>query len=497
MSLSKKVARNTAMQVAGKLISVAAALVALGFITRFLGKDGYGEYSTALAFLSFFGVAADMGLCTILARELSDAKHSAQWITSNIFTFRLAADIITFALVPIIALGFNYSSVVKQTIAIGSVAFLFISSAMVLEAVFQKELRVDKVAIAEVSGKTLFLALALLAIKYKFDFTGRIFMGAMAAGNGLLLLLMIIFTRKIIKFSLKINWAYWKHILKAAVPMSLAIIFNRIYFKVDTLMLSMSSINRRPVFNPAADVGIYNLPYKILEVIVFLSIIFVGIVFPILAKYIKTDLEKFKNAFKLSHDALLISAIPLVFGGCILAKPMIMLLGGSEFIASIAVFRILLFAVVIMFLNALVSHVIIAAGKEKDVAKIHFIGAILSVGTNLIFIPLYTYIGASATTIFVELIMLILGYWIVKKSIGYLPSFKIVIKSLFSATIMSAAVWGLMLLKPLVLQSGTISVLIFIFQLLFYIIIGSAIYSAVLYSIGGLDKEIMRKILSR
>lgn len=489
MSLSKKVAHNTAIQIAGKLISVAAALVALGFITRFLGKDGYGEYSTALAFLSFFGVLADMGLCTILAREFSEEKHSAEWITSNIFTFRLVADIITFTIVPLLALGFNYSSIVKQTIAIGAVAFLFISSAMVLEAVFQKELRVDKVAIAEVAGKTLFLILALLAIKYKFDFTGRIFMGAMAIGNGLIFLLMVFFTRRIIKFSLKIDWAYWKHILKTAVPMSLAIIFNRIYFKVDTLMLS--------IFKPAADVGIYNLPYKILEVVVFLSIIFVGIAFPILSKYIKTDFEKFKNAFKLSHDALLIAAIPLVFGGCVLAEPMIILLGGKEFSASIAVFRILLFAVIIMFLNALISHVIIAAGKEKDVAKIHFLGAILSVGTNWIFIPLYTYIGASATTIFVELIMLILGYWIVKKSVGYLPSFKIITKSLIAAVIMSGVVWVLMFLLPLSLKSGTVSMLIFIFQLLAYITIGAAIYGFVLYAIGGLDKEIVKRILAK
>ena len=357
---------------------------------------------------------------------------------------------------------------------------------MVLQAVFQKDLKVDKVAIAEVVGKTLFLVLALLAIKYKVDFTGRIFMAAMAAGNGAIFLLMIIFTKQRINLSLKINWPYWKHIIKAAIPMSLAIIFNRIYFKVDTLMLS--------VFKPASDVGIYNLPYKVLEVIVFLSIIFVGIVFPILAKYIKNDIEKFKNAFKLSHDALLITAIPLIFGGYILAKPIITLLGGNDFMASVAVFRILLFAVVIMFLNALISHIIIAAGKEKDVAKIHFIGAILSITTNLVFIPLYTYIGASATTIFVELVMLVLGYWIVKKTIGYIPSFKIIIKSIIAAIAMNIAIMGLLIVKSFYLGAGTVSVLIYITQLAGYIIAGIIVYMAVLYKIGGIDKDILKNL---
>lgn len=490
MSLSKKIAANTAIQIAGKIASAAAALVAIGFITRFLGASGYGEYSTALTFLSFFGVLADMGLCTIMARELSEEKYSPEWIVSNIFTFRLAADIIVFTLVPAIALGFNYTGIVKQTIAIGAIAFIFVSSASVLEAVFQKKLRVDKVAIAEIFGKVLFLVISLLAIKYRVDFTGRIFMAAMAAGNGLLLFLMIVFTRKKIKFSLKIDRSYWKHISKTAVPMSFAIIFNRIYFKIDTLILSL--------FKPSADVGIYNLPYKILEVVVFLSIIFVGIVFPILAKNIKTDFEKFKKVFRLSHDALIIAAIPIVFGGLILAEPIMLLLGGSEFYASAAVFRVLLFAVAVMFLNALVSHIIIAAGREKDVAKIHFIGAILGAAAYLILIPLFSYYGAAGATIFIETTMLIFGYMIIKKSIGYLPPFKIIIiKSLASALIMSAFVLAIMFFVPFSFQSGAISMLIYAAQLFAYILIGAIVYAAVLYLIGGIDRQIVKNILGR
>jgi len=485
MSLSQRVAKNTIIQVIGKIVSVVLALIAIGLITRFLGTEGFGEYTTALAFLSFFGVLADMGLCTILAREISRDEKNKEQITSNIFTIRLVADIITFTFVPLIALGFNYSSSLKQTIAIGALAFLFVSSAQVLQAIFQKELRVDKVAIAEIVGKATFLILSVSIIKFAWDNTSRSFMAAMVCGDAVLLFLSVLFARKFIKFQFRFDFSYWKKIFIMAVPMSLAIVFNRIYFKIDTILLS--------ILKPVADVGIYGLPYKILEVLIFTSAIFVGIIFPLLSKYLQEDKEKFRAIFKYSQDTLLIISIPLLFGGVALANPIIILLGGSDFIASVAVFRILLFAVVIMFLNALISHVIISAGKEKSIAWIHCVGAILSVLTNIIFIPLYTYIGASGTTIFVEFVMLVLGYIIIKKTFGYIPSFKIIYKILLSASVMLGGLILLLKISPIVSSN----VYIYAAQLLAYVLIGIIIYGITLLSVGGINKQMFKKLFAR
>jgi len=482
MSLQSRVAKNTIIQVFGKIITVVIALVAIGLITRYLGTEGFGEYTTALAFLSFFGVLADMGLCTILAREISQDEKNKERITSNLFTFRLIADIVTFTLVPLIALKFNYSNNLKQTIAIGALAFLFVSLAQIMRAIFQQELRVDKIAIAEVAGKTLFVVLAIFIIKFSLDNTSRSFMVAMVCGNALLLLLSIIFVRKFVKFKFRFDFSYWKKILVMVIPMSLAIVFNSIYFKIDTILLS--------IFKPIADVGIYGLPYKILEVLIFTSAIFVGIIFPLLSKYFREDKSKFRAIFSYSQDALLIISIPLLFGGIALAEPIILILGGSEFIASITVFRILLFAIVIMFLNTLISHVIISAGKEKAIAWIHGIGATLSILTNIIFIPLYTYIGASGTTIFVELTMLILGYIIIKKTFGYIPSFCITAKIILSSSVMFAGLLLILKLSPIISSN----IYICIAQLLAYTLAGILIYGITLFGVGGIDKDMLKKL---
>lgn len=480
MSIAKKVAKNTIIQITGKMFSAVLVLIATGMLTRYLGTSGYGEYSTALAFLAFFGVLADMGLYTALAREISQEGSDQSRAASNIFTLRLVIDIIAFSLVPVIALGFNYSDIVKQTIAIGSLAFLFVSSSQVLYAIFQKELRVNRIAIAEIAGKSVFLIVSIFIIKYNLGRTSISFMGAMVLADFVIFALIILFARKYVKLRLRFDIKYWKHILKIALPISLAIIFNRIYFKLDTVILS--------IFKSSGDVGIYNLPYRFLEVLLYLAIIFVGIIFPILSRYANADRTKFKLAFKHGQDVLICAAIPLITGGIVLASPIITLLGGQEFSASALVFKLLIFSAGIMFLNSLTSNVIIAIGREKDIAKIHAFGATISIVIYLILIPLYSYIGAAASTFIVESAMLVLSYVVIYKHINYIPSFKSAAYSFVSSLIMAAALIGLIKIRPFNLASGKTAILAYAAQLLAYILAGIAVYIAAMYFTGGTDK---------
>ena len=71
MSLSQKIASNTLISYAGRIVSTVFALVAIGFITRSLGTDGFGEYTTVFAILSLFVILADLGLHSLMTREIS------------------------------------------------------------------------------------------------------------------------------------------------------------------------------------------------------------------------------------------------------------------------------------------------------------------------------------------------------------------------------------------------------------------------------------------
>ena len=61
MSLAAKVAKNTLIQIISKIISTILGIVALGIMTRALGQDGFGEYTTVFNFMSMFAIVA--GAC--------------------------------------------------------------------------------------------------------------------------------------------------------------------------------------------------------------------------------------------------------------------------------------------------------------------------------------------------------------------------------------------------------------------------------------------------
>ena len=69
-----------------------------------------------------------------------------------------------------------------------------------------------------------------------------------------------------------------------------------------------------------------------------------------------------------------------------------------------------------MFLSGTCSTLLGAINKQVTVTKITAIGAIFSVIANTIMIILFSYIGASITTVCTEFLIFALMYWVINKT---------------------------------------------------------------------------------
>ena len=87
MSLSAKIAHNTLIQVVGKVISTLLGLFSLALITRYLGPNGFGEYTTITTFLTFFAVLADFGLTLVTTQMISHKSEDEKKLLNNLFGF--------------------------------------------------------------------------------------------------------------------------------------------------------------------------------------------------------------------------------------------------------------------------------------------------------------------------------------------------------------------------------------------------------------------------
>ncbi|MBI4120066.1 MAG: oligosaccharide flippase family protein, partial [Parcubacteria group bacterium] len=132
---------NFGIAVLSRLIVGGISLVIVGLLTRALGPAGYGQYSLILAYLFVVSALADLGLYTLLVREISKTGADEKFIASNIFTFRLVSVIGFLGLGVLISLFLPYSGEIRLGILIAGIFAVFSSLAQALTGIFQKYLK--------------------------------------------------------------------------------------------------------------------------------------------------------------------------------------------------------------------------------------------------------------------------------------------------------------------------------------------------------------------
>jgi O-antigen/teichoic acid export membrane protein len=389
------------------------ALIGIGFITRYLGKDGFGDYSIVLAFFFFFGALADLGLYSISTREISRPGSDEEEILGNVFSIRLAASLLIVVVALIVAFFLPYSSAVKTGIAISALAYVFSSGYSVLIGLFQKRLAMDKVAIGELVGKIFQVTVIILAVKFNWGFLAIIW--TLLINMVVSFLIVFVWSRRYIKFRPAFDFSVWKKFLKESYPVGISAIIVFAYFKLDTILLS--------VLKTSADVGIYNAAYKVLENISFFPAMFVGLVMPIMSRYIFHERKKFEMVADKTFKVFLVLTVPLFIGTFFLAPGIIRLIGGAGFMEAVPVLRLLAAAMVFIFFGNFFTNVIIAGSLQKRLMGILLFCAIFNVSLNLILIPRYSYIGAAVTSSLTEGLVAALSCFVAWKNLKYFPSF--------------------------------------------------------------------------
>lgn len=426
MPLARRIAYNVVFNSVAKILSTVLALVAIGFITRYLGTDGFGKYATVLAFFALFGALADLGLSALLAREISRKDASEENIVGKVFTLRLASSTIVFvgALIATPFLPYDYE--LRLGIVIASAAFLFASASGVLNGLFQKRLIMFRVATVELLGKCLQLGLIIAAVSFDWGFGAIV--GALLVYMMWNAGIVILMSRYLVPFRLSVDIVFWKKFLQLSLPVGMISIVSFAYFKMDTILLS--------VLQGSSDVGIYNAAYKIIENLTFFPAMIAGLVLPLFSRYIFSEPEKFRLVANKTFKVFAASVTPLVVGGFLLAEPLVLLLGGEEFQTAALPLRILIFSLGAIFFGNFFNAILIAGNLQKRLLAALFMIALLNITLNIFLIPLFSFMGAAAVSLATEATVAIATAILSFRFLGYFPASEGLVGILLSSAIM-------------------------------------------------------------
>lgn len=433
MSLTTSIAKHTLLQIIGRTIGTVLGLISVALLTRYLGQSGYGAFTTITGFLQFFGILVDFGLTLTTVQMISESNAYAPRIMGNIFTLRLISALVFFGLAPIIVLFFPYPPEVKIGVAVGSIAFLCMTMTQVQVGVFQKNLAMERVALAEVASRAVLLIGIMLAIFMHAGLLATIW--ALVAGNVVQFLVTLAASRRLIPFSLAFDRAFIIDIIKRSWPIGLSITFNLIYLKGDVVILSL--------FHDQAEVGLYGAAYKVLDVVTVIPMMFMGLVLPTLVEVWNHDHETFQRRLQKAFDFSAIIALPLVGGALVLGRDIMTFVAGNDFATSGTILKILIIAAGAVFFSGLYGHTVIAIGKQRRSIWGYGIDAALSIIAYLIIVPRFGALGAAWVTVFSELFIMCYLAILVARTTGFAQSVRIGGKALMATLIMMAMLYAL------------------------------------------------------
>jgi len=432
MNLSSKIAYNTIIQLVGKVVSTILGLISLAMMTRYLGQAGFGSYTTIINFVSFFAIIADLGLTLVTVQMISQSGVNEEKVLNNLFGLRLVSIILFLGLAPIISIALPYTIDVKIGIIIAAISFLFPALSQVLIGLFQKKLRMDKSVIAETVSRIILVAGIYLSIKSGYGLNGILWATVISAGFNFVISYLLATKYHLLKPAF--DFSLWKEIIKKSWPLAVTIVLNLLYLKTDTLILSL--------IKTPGEVGLYGAAYRIIDVLTTLPYMFAGIILPILtASWFEARKEYFAAVLQKSFDLMAIFSIPIIAGTLVLAKPLIVLVSGNDFIESGLILKILIFALAAIFLGCMFAHAVIAIGRQKEMIGPYIFVSVSSVILYLIFIPNFSYFGAAAVTIYSEVAIAFFSAYTVWRYAKFIPNFKIVAKTIIASTIMGLGLY--------------------------------------------------------
>jgi O-antigen/teichoic acid export membrane protein len=198
-------------------------------------------------------------------------------------------------------------------------------------------------------------------------------------------------------------------------PMAIALGLGTIAFRIDTIILSL--------IKGQDAVGIYGVPYKIIDILITIPNIFMGLVLPIISIYIISNRRRLIRVLQKSFDAMAVVGFYILMIISLLAPFIINLVAGSGFVASTTPLRYLAFAICAVFIGMPMPYLLVAAKKQKQLIWRNLFLLFVNIILNLILIPSLSYNGAAIATLVAETISAIFTFYLAWKTVKILPSF--------------------------------------------------------------------------
>lgn len=386
MSTVQGIARNTTLLLAANIASFVLGFFFTMYVARYLGAEGFGALSFAVALTAILGVFADFGLMMLMTREIARDRALAPKYLGNIAVIKTILGIMTFGLIALTVNLMGYPRETTNVVYFIGLSVVFNSLSLMFYAVFRAYERMEFEALGLVLNGAVALAGGLYAISHDSGVEGFALVyltaSAVSLGYG--------FVISIWRFAvprIEVDLRFWGEALKQAWPFGLGLLFAAAYAWVTPVMLSWMKGDEA--------VGLYSAAYRLVYMIQVVPLAYLTAVFPSMSRFHVTSKEFLRFSYERSFKYMFIIGVPIAVGTTVLAGKIILLIFGEGYYQSVVPLQILGWSVIFLFVTGVFGNLFQSTNRQVIAAAIVAATTVLNIVLNTVLIPGYGATGAS------------------------------------------------------------------------------------------------------
>lgn len=401
MEKKKSLKVNGILNVIQKTINIIIPLITYPYISRVLGAQNYGKFSFAYSIISYFLLTTMLGINLYAVREgprIRDNKEKIQKFINELFTINCLSLLVSYAVLILLSI---FNSKLNKYFGL----ILILSIVMPLQVLGRDWINTIYedylyLTIRYIIVQLISLILIFALVRRSDDYYIYTWIYMFTLGGGYFL--NIFYTKKYAKIELTKHPNFKKHILPILILFGGQIAVN-IYVQSDVTMLGF--------LRTESEVGVYSLTSKVYAIAKGVVNALTTVTIPRIVYYLgKNDKDNYNRVISLLRKYLFMLIIPAAVGMFTMSKSILLFIGGPEYIEGDYALKILGLALVVAVFSGFYCNAILIPNKaEMKYLIVTVISAIVNIGLNIVFIPLWGMTGAAITTIIAEILVLIIS----------------------------------------------------------------------------------------
>lgn len=356
-SAGRRILVNTGSLTGSSLWRIFISFILQVLISRVLGVAEFGQYISVLAFLNVGQVISELGLPTLLVRNLAQHPALRRPYFSLALRIQLMAGVITWIGLVLLTWLLPVSSGTQTALWLAGASLPFYAVTSVSQTLFKAGERMELVMGVEGTINTLILLLSIATLWLGGGIAALVAILVLTQAISAAMCSLLVARNRLLSGSHSDVHVTWRSLWHAARPFYWISLADVLLHRLDILLLNVV----------AGDLvtGIYSIAYSIVRVVVKLIQSYWQALYPTISRLYQDTVNQYQRLSSLSLRYGLILVLPMAAIGFGIAASLLQVLYGDDAAASVPVFQILIWTTPFFLVEVYAVTQLMATGHPR------------------------------------------------------------------------------------------------------------------------------------